>query len=489
MEEMKKTLAAMEQTVATMKSRIAVLEDEAQERDDKPSQSEPGKPKAKSKPKAKPAPAASSRASAAPVDSPPEPSPAAADPSFTLTPAVSGAAGTAPPVKDFDGFQNLQRAAPRLDNQPLDPELKGFVKIPGTQTMVKLGGSARVDTVVDFENNGNPNLFIPSTIPVGSQPGVDGGERSTIFAKATRISLELRRPASESGKLRIYNENDFFADSSSNTMSFRVRHFYGQAWNFLIGQTFSGFMNPDAWPDVVDNQGPAGIINRRQAQIRYTQPLWDDFGQGQAYISAEYPESDVLSSTLPPDSQVRSILPDLVVGGRWEGGFGHIQLAGIGRTLGSESDIGPDGNTLGWGASLSGNWEMDKCNELFAQIAYGEGIARYVNDFNGNDLDAAWVGNDLKAIPIFAPMIGYTHRWSDHFRSTVAASWVMADLPSSVSDLTPETTASISANLVWQPTDSFRMGLEYLNGYKETYDGSEGFANRLNFVFRYDLVK
>ena len=50
-------------------------------------------------------------------------------------------------------------------------------------------------------------------------------------------------------------------------------------------------------------------------------------------------------------------------------------------------------------------------------------------------------------------------------------------------------TASFGANLVWQPTKSFRMGLEYLFGTKETYDGTDGDAHRLNFVIRYDLVK
>ena len=65
----------------------------------------------------------------------------------------------------------------------------------------------------------------------------------------------------------------------------------------------------------------------------------------------------------------------------------------------------------------------------------------------------------------------------------------MADLPPSVSPLTPETTASFGANLIWQPTKSFRMGLEYLYGTKETYDGTDGDAHRLNFVLRYDLVK
>jgi len=463
-EDMKKTLAAMEQTIAELKTRIAVLEEE---RDDG---------QARAKPADRAAPAAV-QAEAAAISAP------------VVVPAAPGAAGTPTTVRDYDGFQDLQQAAPRPENRPIDPELKGFVLIPGTETMFKLGGSARVDAITDFANNGNPNQFIPSTIPVGNQLGFGGDERSTIHGKGTRLSLEIRRPTEQFGNLRIYNENDFFGDSTSNTMTFRVRHFYGQAWNFLIGQTFSGFMNPDAWPDVLDYQGPAGILNRRQAQIRYTQPLWDDCGEGHAYISVEYPESDVLPGTLPANSEVRSSTPDVVLGGRWEGEYGHIQLAGIGRSLGFESDTGPEGDTTGWGVSLSGKWNITEQDDLSAQLAYGEGVARYVNDFNGNNLDAAWVNGDLKAIPIFAPMVGYTHRWSEHFRSTISASWVLADLPPGVAALTPETTSSIGTNLVWQPTTPFRMGLEYLYGTKETRDGTDGDAQRLNFVIRYDLVK
>ena len=476
-EDMKKTMAAMEQTMAEMKNRIAVLEAERAEA------------------KAAPAPAASqaaapkSKTKAKSTEPAPAPAPAPAITAPIVQPAAPGAAGTMTAVKDYDGFQELQQAAPRPENRPLDPKLKGFVLIPGTETMFKIGGSARLDAIADFADNGNPNQFVPSTIPVGNQLGYGGDERTTIHGKGTRLSLEIRRPTDQFGNLRIYNENDFFGDSTSNAMTFRVRHFYGQAWNFLIGQTFSGFMNPDAWPEVLDYQGPAGILNKRQAQIRYTHPLWENCGEGHAYISIEYPESDILDSTLPANSEVRSTTPDVVIGGRWEGDLGNIQLAGIGRSLGFESDTGPEGDTMGWGVSLSGAWNITDDDELFAQLAYGEGIARYVNDFGGTNLDAAWVGNDLEAIPIFAPMIGYTHRWSDHFRSTLAASWVMADLPSTVAALTPETTASIGANLVWHPTDTFRMGLEYLYGTKETYDGTDGDAHRLNFVIRYDLVK
>ena len=128
-------------------------------------------------------------------------------------------------ITDYDTVGDQQLAAPRPNNATIDPALKGFIPIPGAQSMIRFGGSARLDLIADAEDNGNPNQFVPSSIPVPGQPGWDGGPRSTIHAKATRVTFEARRPVGEGGQLRIYNENDFFDDSTSGAMKFRVRHF------------------------------------------------------------------------------------------------------------------------------------------------------------------------------------------------------------------------------------------------------------------------
>ena len=47
----------------------------------------------------------------------------------------------------------------------------------------------------------------------------------------------------------------------------------------------------------------------------------------------------------------------------------------------------------------------------------------------------------------------------------------------------------VSANLIYQWTPSFRMGLEYLYGTKEVRNGASHDGQRLNFVVKYDLVK
>ena len=396
-------------------------------------------------------------------------------------------------VPDYNTVSDQQAAAPRPDNVPLDPELKGFVPIPGTVSMFKLGGSARVDAIYDTDDNGNPNWFIPSGMPVEGQPGYESGGRSALHAKGTRMSLEFRRPMTTGDRLRIYFENDFFGDSSSSTMSFRVRHFYGQASNFLVGQTFSGFQNIDSWPDVVDYQGPNAMVNRRQAQLRYTRPLSRGESNRQSlYFSAELPSTEVnLSSEgLPDGAEAVNRWPDLVAGYRLERKSGHLQLAAVGRSLTVEGKAGDRDSTTGWGLNLSGAFNVFGKDKVSYQLAYGEGIARYLNDTNGVNLDAApGMGGELEAVPIFAPAIGYGHEWNETWRSTISYGLVDVDALPSLGGSALESTEYASVNLVFQPTKAFRLGLEYLHGTKETADGSKGDADRIDFVVKYDLVK
>jgi len=275
-------------------------------------------------------------------------------------------------------------------------------------------------------------------------------------------------------------------------MSFRVRHFYGQAWNLLIGQTFTTFMNIDAWPDVVDYAGPNALVNRRQAQVRYSPSIYEGNGNMHLMFSVEQPNSDLsLGATgVPAGAESASRTPDGVAGWRWEGDVGHVQMAGLFRSIGYDAPNNVDQNVFGWGASGSGAFHLFTKDKLMWQVTYGHGISRYINDLGSAGLDAAPDSSgDLEAIPVFATVVGYTHQWSPHFRSTASGGYIHVDPTDSLGALAIEKTTYASVNLVWHPTTSFRMGLEYLYGSKDTLGGADGNGHRLNFVFRYDLVR
>src|SRR5262245_737126 len=71
-----------------------------------------------------------------------------------------------------------ESAAPRVDNQIVDPTLKGFFRIPGTETLMKFGGYAKVDFIYDTKPIGTFDYFVTSAIPT-SGPDTNRGSQFT----------------------------------------------------------------------------------------------------------------------------------------------------------------------------------------------------------------------------------------------------------------------------------------------------------------------
>lgn len=458
--ELQATVRAMQKTIAQQNARIATLEKQEQQLQ---------KP---------PAPAQAQE-----VQQPAKSS--ALDVPFA---AMSGGQSSAAHTSKISPPTPTQ-AAPTMTSPPPPA---GFIAIPGTDTVVKLGGNVRLDAIADQRNNGNPNEFVTSTIPVPGQPGANSGSHSTMTLKGSRITLELDRPVPYDDTLKIYNEVDFYNDSSSTSMSLRVRHFYAQAWGLLVGQTFSTFMDIDVYPDVIDYEGPNGIMYKRQPQIRYTLPVYKgpDKEKVSLFASIEQPTSEVSSGTaaLSLGASAVNRMPDAVIGSRWDGKFGHVQGTAVFRDLSFETPNGSSMSTLGWGTSLSGALNLSKRDLVMGQVTYGKGISHYVNDLGGENLDAAYDGRNFEAIPVFATTAAYTHQWNDQWSSTISGGYVRLDAPAALGPLTLDNTVYATVNLLWRPTPAVRVGLEYLYGRKEVLNGAERDAQRLNFVIRYDFV-
>jgi len=135
----------------------------------------------------------------------------------------------------YTQFSEDTVAAARFDNVPLDPKYRGFFRLPGTQTLLKIGGYFKTDFIYDLKPAGNGESFIPSSIPI---PKVVGVNNSTVSIRPTRLNLDFRVPTSKVGEVRFYLEGDLFGTNSTTP---RLRHAYAQVRNVLIGQTFSTF--------------------------------------------------------------------------------------------------------------------------------------------------------------------------------------------------------------------------------------------------------
>ena len=391
-------------------------------------------------------------------------------------------AGQQSPIQERDNLKNEQLAAPRAGTQTFDPKYVGFIAIPNTAVMIKFNAKPRVDLTIDNHNAGDDNRFITARIPVSSDPDHGGGAIFNINAKASQLSVDVRAP-DVIGAPRFYYENDFFG-SGPGEFPYRIRQLYGQVYNIIVGMTFSVFEDPDVWPDTVDYEGPNSATFARRPLARFMLPLSERW---QLNFGIEQPESEV-DTTIDPNATSVNHAPDVGVNFRWEEDkVGHLQFATILRDIGVRGPLTGSQSAFGWGLNLSIVANLFETDSVQMQVTYGEGIFRYCNDDFVNNDAAFDSGGDLDPIPYFGFMAGYTHHWSEEWRSTVTYGYVhLRNLASQAPDAY-HVTHYASVNLVWQIRKKLSLGLEVLYGSKEENDGSRGNAVRVQFGLLYKL--
>ena len=406
-------------------------------------------------------------------------------------------AGTSTEVPEHQRERGMLRqdnyAGPRVDNAPFDPKMRGFFRLPGTSTMLRVGGFARTDLIHDFSPAGNTSKFIPSSIPTGPNPGNDN---TSLSVAPSRLSLELRNNTNY-GPLRIYFENDF-NNGPNTTNSFRLRHFYGQWQNILIGQTWSAWEDADVIPDTVDFEGPNSWIFRLQPQIRYTYAMNKE---NILAASVEQPNTELPSAVTLPGGSVNlnatSPIPDFVVRYRHEQDKFHIQNAWLVRSLGGFVGGSGEKQVLGWGGMVSAAATVYGKDNVMLQGIIGEGIARYINDLgSGTALDVGIrPDGSIIALPAYGAYAAYQHFWAEKWRSTVTYGYLHVNTtnvagPSVTgnSNTAFKSSQYAEGNLMYSPGAGFTVGAGLLWGQHVEKDGSRGDAFRLNFVLQYDLV-
>lgn len=405
---------------------------------------------------------------------------------------TAGTSTTVPEHHRERGFLRQDSYAdPRLDNAPFDPKLRGFFLIPGTQSMFRLGGFARTDVIHDFQPAGNTSKFVPPSIPTGSNPGNDN---SNLSVAASRLSIEMRNNTAY-GPLRIYYENDF-NNGPNSTPAFRLRHFYGQWMNVLVGQTFSTWKDVDAVPDTVDFQGPTGLISRFQPQIRYTHAI----NQNNILAAAvEQPTTEVPGTITTPTGAVNvtatNPLPDFVLRYRYQQNNFHIQNAWLFRSLGGFAGATAEEQVFGWGGMVSGGAQVYGKDNIVFQASVGEGTARYIQDLGtGSGLDVGLTADRrVVALPAYGGYIAYQHFWTDRWRSTATYGFFQVNTTDLAQTSTNPTTLYAKTqyaegNLIYSPGAGFKVGASLLWGQHQTKDGANADAFRLNVVLQYDLI-
>jgi len=432
----------------------------------------------------------------------PTPTPAGQDPSMSSAPVPSQVSEETPAATNDQNFFS--------GNDPVQ-DLSGLLPGRFSNTKYKWYGFVRLDAIYDFDPIATTDMFVTSSIPIPQGEG----QNFVMTPRYSRLGFDTETPWDECGwtiKTRI--ETDFFNGNTSGAFGsfpIRLRFAWVDFGPFLIGQAASLFMDYDAFPNVLDYEGPPGMVLVRQPIAAIRIPLGCrtklSLGVEQPYSDIQWfdgaawivnPGTGILTGA-GIDRNVQDV-PDFTANWRYTGDYGHLQVAGIARKITFQSAAGTT-DDLGFGANFTGSWHpwgyfmgcppaeekspAEKSRFVW-QYASGDGINRYIQDVNGLGLDATFDPvNGLRLIPATGWFINYEHWWGPRWASVVGYGESDSDLTDSLPDNTYQRATYASANLIWFPYDRMGVGLEYLHGIRENKDNQQGHASRIQMAFQY----
>jgi hypothetical protein len=381
-------------------------------------------------------------------------------------------------------------------------------------TRYKWYGFVRLDGIYDFRPIASTDMFVTSAIPVPQ----GRGQNFVMTPRYTRLGWDTETPIPRfDWTMRTRIEVDFFNGNTSGAFGsfpLRLRFAWADFGPFLIGQAASLFMDYDVYPNVLDYEGPGGMVLMRQPVAAIRIPIGERFKVG---AGIEQPYSDIQwfeggtwivnpgSGIITTPGVGRNIqdLPDFTGYVRYTGDYGHTQVAGIARKLTFQPGPGDSAlDELGYGINVTGSFHpwawlhnvprsgdcatvLSRCRFL-GQFAIGRGITRYIQDINGLGLDATFdPANGFRTIPGYGWFVAYEQWWTKHFASNFTYGQDALELTDTLPGSTYQRANYVSANLIWLPVERLGFGIEYLYGFRKNKDGQTGDASRIQMAFQY----
>ena len=314
-----------------------------------------------------------------------------------------------------------------------------------------------------------------------STHAVGGSTKSTkdklvATPKVTRLGLDFNTPVGDNkvgGKVEVD-----FASASDNL---RIRHAYLTFNDWLFGQTTSSFASVHA-PEMIDfstNIGGSGG-SARVPQVRYSQKLAP---ATQLFVSAEEGNSKATESG---DLSYR--LPVLTA--KVTQGFADGKGLASARALVEhyKSEAANDDKT-GWGAAVGANYQVAEPLKVSADVAYMKGNS---NHLYGSNSAYSVVGNSIEQNEAVAVQVGATYNFSPQLRSTLAYGALFADDGTDYARAANNADANEKVqqawiNFIYSPVKPVDLGIEYINGERETFKGQKFSDDRVGFMARYSF--
>lgn len=301
-------------------------------------------------------------------------------------------------------------------------------------------------------------------------------DRLHSTVNVTRLGLNFKTP-SVAGEVGGKLEMDFFGGATRD--QFRIRHAYITLDQWLIGQTWSTFIAPEYYPETVDAGTFVGGALQRSPMLRYSDKLSANTSFAVAIEDPKY------TATSDPDNEMR--MPALV--GRLNHKFDNGSLLS-GRTFMAEKKTGTD-KEWAWGVGLGGKYQLSPQTLLKADYYHVKGDGRFLlwanNSYVIDDQ------NNIQSNEFDTISAGITHQFNSQLRSTLGYGYMKAKDDNRFAEIQKSNLTQNKElwqgwiNAMYNPYKPITLGVEYVYGERETFDGRNGIDNRVNMMASYDF--
>lgn len=395
-------------------------------------------------------------------------------------------------------------------------DLPNSYRLANSDVSIRLYGVAEANLVHETRGSNadsDYSTFMPYAPLNGSNEANRRGQ-TYMHARTSRLGVEAAMPTSygqltakiegdfnndpRTGNSAVYGTlNNIYTQQATNSYNFRLRHAYVQVGSWLVGQTWSSFMDVDATPEVVDFNGPIGSTFIRQPQVRYTY-VTPNYGNFTAAI--ENSVSYVLEKKAGEDPAATkngfSRTPDLIL--RWDKPFtwGTLSLRGVTHEHRIDNGDSIDASRRGYGLAASGTFKPTGDDTLSFIATGGEGIGRYFNYIEGAAYNAN--NNSIAMERAAGLVLGYQHKFSDTLRMNLAYG-MQRNFNNAYTDLAlaqgfgggrfgvNRRVSQLHVGGIWNPIKFVDIGAEWIYGQRETLIGEKGEMSRLNLMARYNF--
>ncbi|MFI8033629.1 DcaP family trimeric outer membrane transporter [Acinetobacter sp. ABJ_C3_5] len=301
-------------------------------------------------------------------------------------------------------------------------------------------------------------------------------DRLHSTVNVTRLGLNFKTP-SVAGEVGGKLEMDFFGGATRD--QFRIRHAYITLDQWLIGQTWSTFIAPEYYPETVDAGTFVGGALQRSPMLRYSDKLSANTSFAVAIEDPKY------TATSDPDNEMR--MPALV--GRLNHKFDNGSLLS-GRTFMAEKKTSTD-KQWAWGVGLGGKYQLSPQTLLKADYYHVKGDGRFLlwanNSYVIDDQ------NNIQSNEFDTISTGITHQFNSQLRSTLGYGYMKAKDDNRFAEIQKSNLTQNKElwqgwiNAMYNPYKPITLGVEYVYGERETFDGRNGIDNRVNMMATYDF--